>query len=157
MTPNQVYPAGGIKTVYIADDDGMDLHFMRNAVKQANPMLRIETFSDSKDLFSMLAFLLPDLLFLDLELPCHQGMQCILELRSHQRWKDLPVVVFSSSSRHANITAAYELGADLFFIRPFDQHTLVERLKALLSLNWNSPGAIKQSFAAQGNLYNAFV
>ena len=40
-------------------------------------------------------------LFLDLEMPYKNGLECLVEIRSSERLKDLPVMAFSSTSRPA--------------------------------------------------------
>jgi DNA-binding NarL/FixJ family response regulator len=97
----------------------------------------------------------PDLLFLDLEMPYKNGLECLVEIRNNEALKHLPVVVFSSTTRPANIQTAYEMGADLFFIKPSVFSDLSNAVSTILKLDWSQPEVIKQQYAINGR-YTAF-
>ena len=46
---------------------------------------------------------LPDMIFLDLNMPEKDGRACLLEIRRSKKLKDLPVIVFSTSSNRKDI------------------------------------------------------
>jgi DNA-binding NarL/FixJ family response regulator len=65
-------------------------------------------------------------------------------------------VIFSSTTRPANIDTAYEMGADLFFIKPSNFNDLISSIKAILSLDWRAPAAVKEQYFINGR-YMAFI
>ena len=134
-----------IHTIFIADDDEEDLQILSQALREIKPNLTIETFTKTDDLFSMLNHLMPDVIFLDLVMPCKNGLVCIKELRENEQTRNIPIIVFSSTSRPTNIEVAYEMGANLFLIKPAFYQSLVATLEMLLAFDWSDPEAVKKT------------
>lgn len=153
---NSVQMGIPIRSIFIADDDNDDLLFFKDALGKIDGSIKLETVSDGVSLLSLLTNLKPDLLFLDLDMPGKNGLECLLEIRSNQSLKNLPIVVFSSTTRPANIETAYEMGADLFFIKPPNYNDLIASIKAILLLTWGSPSEVKEQYCVNGR-YVAFM
>ena len=66
--------------------------------------------------------LVPRVVFLDLKMPKVDGMALLAELRSHERTRDMPVVVVTSSDREVDVQSAYRHGANSFVVKQFDLH-----------------------------------
>jgi DNA-binding NarL/FixJ family response regulator len=66
------------------------------------------------------------------------------------------MVVFSSTTRTSNIESAYEMGADLFFIKPVAYADLVSAITALLALNWSDRQKVKEQYLINGR-HTAFM
>lgn len=145
-----------IHIIFIADDDSDDRLILNQALKEIDPSFRVEATQNGNELMSLLSHIRPDFLFLDLEMPHKNGLECLKEIRSNPLLSDLPVVVFSSTSRPVNIDVAYEMGADLFFIKPSIYKTLVAAIKSILSLDWQSRTLIKEGYFQDGK-YMAFT
>lgn len=64
--------------------------------------------------------LVPRVVFLDLKMPKIDGMELLHELRTHERTRDVPVVVVTSSDREVDVRQAYRLGANSFVVKQFD-------------------------------------
>jgi DNA-binding NarL/FixJ family response regulator len=88
-------------------------------------------------------------------MPYKNGLQGLVEIRSNEKLRDLPVVVFSSTTRPANIQTAYEMGAHLFLIKEASFSAYASSLKAILKLDWSSPSVIKEQYCINGR-YAAF-
>ncbi len=56
----------------------------------------------------------PELIFLDLNLPRVDGREVLRFIKSKPEFRQIPVIVFSSSERDEDITTAYELGANTY-------------------------------------------
>lgn len=85
---------------------------------------------------------LPSLLLLDLKMPRRTGFDVLTWLKDKPQFKDLPVVVLSSSSHESDIRRARELGAWDYHIKPHGLHQFVQLIKQLTadSLNPSMPG-----------------
>jgi DNA-binding response OmpR family regulator len=145
-----------ICSIFIADDDNDDLLFFKDALGKIDASIRLETVNDGMSLLSLLSNIKPDLLFLDLDMPGKNGLECLVEIRANPSLQQLPIVVFSSTTRPANIETAYEMGADLFFIKPPNYNDLITSIKAILNLNWNAPSDIMELYHVNGR-YVAFM
>lgn len=75
---------------------------------------------------------LPDLIFLDLNMPMMNGMQFLREIKAGHRAKDVPVIVFSTASDNKTIQEAKQLGAEQFITKPEKFSELVGMLHGLL-------------------------
>lgn len=149
-------PQQCVKSLVLADDDPDDHYFFRGALEETAPDLALTIVEDGKTLLDLLKHYLPDIVFLDLDMPFKNGLQCLTEIRAEPATRELAVVIFSSTSRAANIDTAYEMGADLFFVKPASFQELRQAIQRLLSLNWQKPASVKQQFFVDGK-YSAFI
>ena len=69
---------------------------------------------------------LPHLLFLDLNMPRKSGMECLTEIKKNEKLKDLPVVIFSTSSNDAIMRTLFQSGAHIYIRKPGDFKQLKE-------------------------------
>lgn len=135
-----------IKSIILADDDRDDHDFFRDALSQINHTIKLSTVENGEELLSLLKHYIPDFIFLDLDMPGKNGLECLTEIKNSEQLKRIPVVIFSSTSRPANIDTAYEMGADLFFIKPSNYNDLVSSVGAILKLDWREPETVKDKY-----------
>lgn len=140
-----------IHTIYICDDDDDDRLLVTQALHDINPGFRVRAIQNCPELLSFLSLLVPDIIFMDLDMPGKNGLECIQEIRQNQLTKHIPIVVYSSTSRNANIQVAYEVGADLFLTKPNEFTGLRNSLQKVTGLDWNDRIAIKASLFRNGN------
>ncbi|MFY9233755.1 MAG: response regulator [Fimbriimonadaceae bacterium] len=74
----------------------------------------------------------PDLVLLDLKLPRMDGFEVLDKLRSVERTKNVPVIVFSSSNEEPDLRKAYDLRANSYVRKPVDFDTFDATLKLIL-------------------------
>jgi CheY-like chemotaxis protein len=134
-----------IQTIILADDDEDDRYIFRDIIKEIAPATKIFTVPNGLWLMEMLGNFAPDVLFLDLDMPYKNGLECLIEIRNSPELKNLFIIIFSSSTRQGNIQTAYEIGADLFLIKEASFKEYKDALKAILELNWKEPGTVKQA------------
>jgi CheY-like chemotaxis protein len=122
--------------ILLADDNKDDCYFFKRALDVRNIPQRFETVEDGVKLMKHLiknAARLPDVLFLDLNMPMKTGFECLTEIKENTVLKDIPVVMFSTSfPRDQNyeqgmIKMLYKIGA-VDFIRKSDDFTEMETL-----------------------------
>jgi len=86
--------------ILLADDDRDD-HFVFSKVVRENTLAReVISVYDGEELMRYLSNNtddLPDIVFLDLNMPLKKGEDCLLEIKSHKYFSKLPVVVYSTS------------------------------------------------------------
>jgi CheY-like chemotaxis protein len=144
-----------IASILLADDDEDDALVFTETVRAIDPAIRLEHVIDGLKLMQLLVHYYPDILFIDLDMPRKNGLECLLEIRNNPGLAKLPVVVFSSTTRPANIQTAYEMGADLYLIKTSQIKDYVSAVRAILRLNWENPEAIKKQYCINGR-YAAF-
>ncbi len=90
-----------------------------------------------------------DLLFLDINMPHHDGFFWLKGIRKHG-YENLPIVMYTNSVRPENIIQAYREGANLYYIKPTSFSDLLKGLKALIDLDWTDPFSVKEAYWHDG-------
>jgi CheY-like chemotaxis protein len=75
------------------------------------------------------------LVLLDLRLPRVDGMEVLKQIKASERLRDIPVIVFTTSSTSRDVNAAYALHANSYLVKPDDSVGL-ETVLAELSRYW---------------------
>lgn len=135
--------ASTVRSVVIADDDKQELFLLKDVIFEADASIKVTVVKNGESLLSLLSFYLPDLLFLDLDMPCKNGLECICEIRRNYFTSQLPVVMYSATSRPHNIETCYEMGAHLYLIKPKTTLQLKEAVKKILLLDWSKAEQIR--------------
>ena len=81
----------------------------------------------------------PDLIILDLMLPKIDGYKVCRLLKFDQRYKEIPILIFTARAQATDIQLAMECGADAYLTKPFEAQALLGKLQELLSAAGRSP------------------
>ncbi len=73
------------------------------------------------------------LILLDLNMPRIGGIEVLEEMAQNTKFKRIPVVVFTSSALHSDISSCYELGANAYVVKPEDLQGLKYTLQSIIS------------------------
>lgn len=144
-----------IQSIVLADDDEDDRFVFQDVIDEISAGITVENVSNGLELMNLLKHFAPDLLFLDLEMPYKNGLECLVKIRNSPPLQKLPVIVFSSTTRPANIQTAYEMGAHLFLIKENSFNEYAAAIQSILQLNWKEPGLIREQYCIN-NRYVAF-
>lgn len=131
-------PPAHSKHILLADDDDDDRLLFKEALREIAPPLIVTEALNGEHLLKVLSGMpqLPDVLFLDLNMPFKNGIECLEEIRAHTLWNGVPVIIFSTSSHPGTIDRAFELGAQLYIRKPNDFKSLKRVIQHTLSLDW---------------------
>lgn len=124
--------------VLLAEDDDDDYLFFSLAVEEISIKVSLKRAANGEILMTLLEEHLPDLLFLDLLMPCKDGKQCIREIRANSAYDGLPIIVYSSLNDLKNIEFCYREGSNLFAVKPDSFSDLKSILERILAINWKS-------------------
>jgi CheY-like chemotaxis protein len=119
--------------IILADDDKDHGTLFERILKGVAPEKTLSIVTDGEELFRLLAQVKPEILFLDLNMPCKNGIECLQEIRRDETLKHLKVVVYSSSSRMSDIKQSYRHKADLYMVKPFHTEHLRNALDIVLN------------------------
>ncbi len=75
---------------------------------------------------------IPDIVLLDIMMPDVDGYVICEFIKKNERTKNIKVIFLSAKSREVDIDFGYEIGADLYMIKPFSTRTLLEKINELL-------------------------
>ena len=135
-----------VSSVVLAEDNLEHCFFFQRALKEVAPGISFSAVHDGDKLVRLLESYLPDLLFLDLGMPCKNGVQCIKEIREQRPYDSMPIVVFSINDDNHAIQTAYGYGANLYIVKPEEYQLLKTVLQKVLSMDWNHPKTITEHY-----------
>lgn len=104
-------------SVLLADDDRDDCFFFKNALEKLSIPTELNIVRDGEQLINYLqknVTTLPDVLFLDFNMPRKNGAEALREIKSHNKLKGLPVIMYSTSLHEAIADDLYDEGAHYF-------------------------------------------
>lgn len=125
--------------IVLADDDDDDRMLFREAIDEISIRTKLSVFNHGKELMDYLILpniVLPNLIFLDLNMPIKNGMQCLKEIRNTSHLKDLFIVIYSTSSSEKDIEETFLNGANIYVNKPTNFSKLREVVEKVLQLNW---------------------
>lgn len=134
-----------IKIVQIEDNEG-DLLLTREALEDTGVPFQLLTFKDGQSAFDYFKSLsecdienVPQLVFLDVNLPKRNGFDVLAQIRNSPCTRNTAVVIFSTSSSPFDLEKANAFGATRFVTKPAEIEEFNEAIKqavfALPSVN----------------------
>jgi CheY-like chemotaxis protein len=121
--------------VFIADDDPEDLEFFEMALKEISERVKITTAKNGRELLDFIQIVIPDIIFLDINMPCMNGIDCLAELRQVRHLEHVPIIMYSTATKAEHIDKSYSLGANLYIKKPVYFAAIKEELSRVLSLS----------------------
>src|SRR5258708_1401408 len=140
----------GNAPILLAEDDENDTFFLRRAIARSglgNPLIAVQDGQEAVDYLAGIgpyadraSHPLPALLLLDLKMPRMNGFDVLEWLSTRPDFKNLPIVVLTSSAQDKDIQRARELGADDYQVKPQEFERLVDIVRSLHS-RWLGGGS----------------
>ena len=128
--------------ILMADDDEDDCNFAREAFLECCQQTSVGCVLDGMELMDYLtehsragSDELPRLILLDLNMPRKDGRQALIEIKAEPTLREIPVVIFTTSSEEKDIAFAMKSGAASFITKPVGFDEWVDIMRSL-SLKW---------------------
>ncbi len=128
-------------TILVADDDAEDRMLLKEAFiesRLSNDLVFVENGEDVMDYLlhsgsftDKAMYPRPGLILLDLNMPKKDGREVLRDIKSHPQFKDIPVVVLTTSKAEEDIVRSYNLGVNSFISKPVEFKDLVNVIKDL--------------------------
>ena len=121
----------------LADDDTDDCIFFKEVLEELSIDAKLTTVKDGIELMHFLnqnADNLPDVLFLDLNMPRKKGSDCLCEIKSNEKLKQLPVIIYSTSFDPVIAASLYENGAHYYICKPADFTELIKTIREAIEI-----------------------
>jgi CheY-like chemotaxis protein len=111
--------------ILLVEDNSLDADLIKRAMLKVETSVNLEIASDGEEAIQYLdrwdkGTPTPIVILLDLKLPKISGLEVLKRLKSHPKYKLLPVVVLTSSNELIDIQQAYELGANSYILKAID-------------------------------------
>lgn len=126
--------------IFLIDDDEDEYLLFQQAISELKINVEIRYINNCSEMLELLdQGHIPDLLFLDLNMPMIGGRECIKKIREKLKDK-LSIIIYSTSKHQPDVDGTHQDGANLYVIKPNSFEGLLQTLKAVFSIDW------KQSF-----------
>jgi CheY-like chemotaxis protein len=123
--------------VLLAEDDNDDILLFKEALNELPVSVHITTVTNGQQLLEWLnkkGKKLPDVLFLDLNMPRKNGFAALGEIKRNQKLQNLPVVIFSTARDEEMIKQVYNDAAHYYIRKPSDFTDLKKVIYRVLKL-----------------------
>lgn len=130
--------------VLLVEDNPADVTLFREALKSVSPPVQLSVMRDGQ---RALAFVhrqepytqaaSPDIIFIDLNMPCVSGVELLAALEQDPSLKFLPTLVFTTTAEPDTVARCYELGANAYLVKPLDVETYFAVVRAAVAF-WNT-------------------
>jgi CheY-like chemotaxis protein len=134
----QTSPSIGLR-VLLADDDEDDRKLLRRAIENVRVDVALHNLDNGEKLMEYLSGCngnVPDLIFLDLNMPKKNGMDCLIEIRAHKKFNNTAIAIYSTSSVEKDMDSTFSAGANIYITKPDNYETLKKIVADILSINW---------------------
>ncbi len=137
--------------IVLADDDVDDRLFFTDAFDELKISTKVQTFNDGAELMDYMnneESLLPEILFLDLNMPKKNGIECLHEIKANPRFSNIAIAIYSTSSSEEHIEETFVSGANIYIKKPNDFNELKKVLSNVVTINWQyqTSGLNKDNF-----------
>jgi CheY-like chemotaxis protein len=127
---------GREQNVLMAEDDDEDFDLFSEAIKELSLKIVLTRAENGEILMKILHNAVPDMLFLDILMPCRDGKECLQEIRSNKKFDDLTIIVYTSLKDFETIEFCYRKGTNLYVYKPHSFDELTEVIGKIFSLDW---------------------
>ena len=124
--------------ILLIEDNPGDVRLTKEALKEGKLINNLHVVEDGVE---GLAFLrkegnykneqLPDLILLDLNLPKKDGRELLAEIKEDEHFKQIPVVVLTTSKAEADIIQSYESHANCYITKPVDMNQFIKIVQSI--------------------------
>jgi CheY-like chemotaxis protein len=107
--------------ILLADDDMDDCLLFQDALSELSIPTTLRSVRDGDELLIHInqeQKRLPDVLFLDLNMPRKNGFECLAAIKNNENLRQLPVIIFSTSINEEIVRLVYKSGAAYFIRKP---------------------------------------
>lgn len=137
--------------IILADDDEDDRLFFTDAFEELKISTKVQTYNNGAELMDYLNsedVILPEILFLDLNMPKKNGIECLKEIKANEKFADVAIAIYSTSSSEEHIEETFVRGANIYIKKPNDFEKLKKVLSDVVTINWQyqTSGLNKDNF-----------
>ena len=126
--------------IFLAEDDRDDSFLFQEALSRLPYSISLHLAQDGELLVEMLRnHVVPDFIFLDLNMPKKDGYACLSEIRALGKMDKVPVIIMSTSFQEQSIQRAYDAGADIYVQKPDNFDDLVRLIGICLQQQGQYP------------------
>ena len=120
-----------VPPILLVEDNPMDLDLTLRAFSKKKFSNQVHVARDGEE---ALAFIprweageaVPAVILLDINLPKINGLEVLRQLKAHERYRRIPVVILTSSREDKDLNTAYDLGVNSYIEKPVSFNKFME-------------------------------
>lgn len=126
--------------VLLAEDDEDDQFIFSDAIKQLQLPIELKITTDGNGVLEIVKDnnLLPHIIFLDLNMPKMNGIECLKEIKKNKMLENIPCIILSTSTALKDIEETYNYGANLYLEKPYNYEGFISMFNKVLDLDWKN-------------------
>ena len=126
-----------LPNVLYAEDNINDVELALAAFKESKLANKIDVVYDGQEVLDYLFYKgkyvnrvkeLPAFVLLDIKMPKIDGIEVLKIIRESEEYKNIPVVMLTSSQLESDVYASYKLGVNGFVVKPIDFNDFVKAI-----------------------------
>jgi len=128
-------------SVLLVDDDQDDIDLFQLAfskVKVKSSVSFLKNGLEPLEYFQNPENEIPSIFFLDLNMPLMGGKEVLYKLRAEERFRNLPIAIYSTSNSVGDIEDTLSLGANIYIVKPYNFTKLIEIIEKVLKVQWST-------------------
>ena len=126
----------GLKSIFLVEDDEDDQVFFSEALKEIANANLFAIANNGVEALNKLqhATILPDMIFMDINMPLMNGTECLIAVTKNPLTKHIPVIILTTDG--ASIHLVQQLGAKAFINKPNNGKVLREKIEQMINLDF---------------------
>ncbi len=131
----------------LADDDNDDRNFFKDAVEELKLSVNLTLVENGSQLMKLLTdnnYTKPHVIFLDINMPAKNGIECLQEIKANDNLKEIPIIMFTTAYDRELVHTLHSGGVKYFIKKPnnfSDLKAVIEKAITLIELDSKSqPG-----------------
>jgi CheY-like chemotaxis protein len=129
------------KVILVVDDDADDHELFREALHETDNKAAYLSAGNGEEALELLnkpGHIIPDFIFLDLNMPRMDGRQCLIRLRQLPHLEKVPVIIFTTVKPELEGEEYRRLGADLCVTKPMLYAELKKTIRYIITAEWKT-------------------
>jgi CheY-like chemotaxis protein len=119
--------------IILIDDDEDDIDIFKEVVHNGIDLpIDVITGRNGLECLKLLEKTVPDIVFLDINMPIMNGKECLKIIKQHDTYKHIPIVIYSTTTSKHEIESVKKLGAH-FLSKPISFKNSIPPLEAIIS------------------------
>lgn len=122
--------------ILLIEDDSDDIELMQDALALHKVQYEMEVITDGSEALRYIHTCeeCPDVVILDFNLPKIHGREMLSEIRNVAAFKDVPLVILTTSSLPEDIAYSYKNGASKYLVKPTTLQQIKEMVDIIVAL-----------------------
>jgi len=124
------------KNIFLIEDDKDDQDFFTEALSEIENANLFAIANNGKEAIEKLknSAILPDLIFMDINMPLMNGIECLISVSKNSLTKNIPVVMLTTDTEKMELVQ--KLGAKAFIKKPSNGKILREKIEQMINLDF---------------------